>query len=145
MIERYLLDTNVVSELTRLSPSPSVLAFFRINPVERFYISDVTLAEIRFGLSLMENASRRDWMLVRVEDQIRPLFKTRVVSANEEAWLIWKRLERQGRKTGFTFPQPDLMIAALAIQHDLIVATRDVVPFERAGVSFFNPWTIPAE
>jgi toxin FitB len=49
-------------------------------------------------------------------------------------------MEQSGRKRRYTFPQPDLVIAALAEEHDLTVLTRDTLPFQEAQVAFLNPW-----
>ena len=57
----WLLDTNVLSELRRLKPEPNVLAFIAGHPLDRLYISAVTLAELRFGIELKsEGSSRRE-------------------------------------------------------------------------------------
>ena len=52
----------------------------------------------------------------------------------------WRLLVEEGRKSGHTFSQPDLIIAATAAHHGLTVVTRDTADFERAGVPLLNPW-----
>lgn len=54
--------------------------------------------------------------------------------------LKWRLLLEEGRKTGHTFSQPDLIIAATAIHHGLTVVTRDRSEYDKARVSVFNPW-----
>ena len=53
----------------------------------------------------------------------------------------WRLLVEEGRKAGHTFSQPDLIIAATALQHGLTVVSRDIAQYARAGVPVFNPWT----
>ena len=69
-----LLDTNVLSELRRPNPEPEVVAFVAVQPLDQLYISVVTLAEIRFGIELGPEPSRRvalnDWLA----QNVRPCF-----------------------------------------------------------------------
>jgi toxin FitB len=136
----YLLDTNVLSELMRQHPNAAVMAFMAIVGLDRLFTSDVTYGELAFGASLLGDIARKQAILDDVNERIRPLFAGRVLSADEDTWLIWKRMERDGRRRRYTFPQPDLVIAALAEQHGFAVVTRDVEPFREAGVMVRNPW-----
>ena len=141
----WLLDTNILSELRRQKPEPKVLAFVAAKPLDLLYISAVTFAEIRFGFELVADANRRaelnDWLAHKV----RPMFEQRVLAVNEDVMFKWRLLVEEGRKTGHTFSQPDLIIAATALQHGLTVVSRDTGDYERARVSAINPWqdTVP--
>ena len=136
----WLLDTNVLSELRRPKPEAKVVAFVTANPLDLLYVSAVTLAEIRFGIELVSDATRRaelnDWLTHKV----RPMFEQRVLAVTEDVMFKWRLLIEDGRKAGHTFSQPDLIIAATALDHGLTVVTRDTSDFERAGVPVLNPW-----
>jgi predicted nucleic acid-binding protein len=136
----WLLDTNVLSELRRPRPERKVVGFITGCVLEQLHISVVTLAEIRFGIELVNEANRRaelnDWLTQKV----RPMFEGRVLQITEEILLKWRLLVEEGRKTGHTFSQPDLMIAATAIHHGLTVVTRDRSEFDKARVPVLNPW-----
>ena len=136
----WLLDTNILSELRRPRPEPKVVAFVRAQPLGLLHISVVTLAEIRFGIELVNDAGRRreltDWLTHRV----RPMFERRVLPVDEDVMFRWRLLVEEGRKAGHTFSQPDLIIAATALQHGLVVVTRDTSEFEHARAPFLNPW-----
>ena len=71
----WLLDTNVLSELRRPKPEPKVVAFVTAQPLDRLYVSTVTLAEIRFGIELVGDATKRaelgDWLA----HKLRPMFE----------------------------------------------------------------------
>ncbi len=99
-----------------------------------------SLAEIRFGIELVTDAARRaeltDWLTLRV----RPMFEQRVLPVTEDVMLKWRLLVEEGRKSGHTFSQPDLIIAATALQHGLTVVTRDTAEFAKARVAVLNPW-----
>lgn len=136
----WLLDTNVLSELRRPKPQRKVVAFVSAQPLDLLYVSVVTLAELRFGIEQVGDASRRadlnDWLTHRV----RPMFDQRVLEVSEDVMLKWRLLAEQGRKARHTFSQPDLLIAATALHHGLTVVTRDTSEFKRAGASVSNPW-----
>ena len=68
------------------------------------------------------------------------MFDGRVLEITEDIMLKWRLLVEEGRKTGHTFSQPDLMIAATAIHHGLTVVTRDRSDYDRARVPVTNPW-----
>ena len=136
----WLLDTNILSELRRPKPEPRVLAFIADLPLDQVFISVVALAEIRFGIELVSDAARRadlnDWLA----NIIRPMFDQRVLPITEDIMVIWRLLVEEGRKTGHTFSQPDLIIAATAAHHGLTVVTRDRSQFDKARVAVVNPW-----
>jgi toxin FitB len=136
----WLLDTNVISELRRPRPEQKVLDFIAAQPIERLYISVVSFAEIRFGIELITDAARRaelhDWLTLRV----RPMFQQRALAISEEVMLKWRLLVEEGRKIRHTFSQPHLIIAATALQHDLVIVTRNESDYRLAKVSVLNPW-----
>jgi predicted nucleic acid-binding protein len=68
------------------------------------------------------------------------MFEQRVLPVTEDIMFRWRVLLEEGRKTGHTFSQPDLIIAATALHHGLTVATRDRSDFDKAGVPVLNPW-----
>jgi hypothetical protein len=139
-VSGWLLDTNVLSELRRPRPNAKVAAFVAAQPLDRLYVSVVTFAEIRFGIELIADPSRRgelhEWLTLKV----RPLFTQRTLPVSEDVMLKWRLLVEEGRKTRYTFSQPDLIIAATALLHGLTVVTRDTGDFEKARTPVINPW-----
>ncbi len=142
----WLLDTNVLSELRRPKPDRKVVAFIAAQLIELLYASAVTLAEIRFGIEVVTDATKRaelnDWLA----HKLRPMFEQRVLPVTEEIMFKWRLLVEDGRKAGYTFSQPDLIIAATALHHGLTVVTRNVSDYERVRAAVFNPWvdSLPA-
>ena len=136
----WLLDTNILSELRRPKPEPKVHTFIATQPLERLYVSTVTLAEMRFGTESAGDPARRAALYDWLAQKIRPMFEGRVLQVSEDVMLRWRLLVEQGRKVGHTFSQPDLIIAATAIHHDLTVVTRDRADYDRTGVRVINPW-----
>lgn len=137
----FLLDTNVLSELRKPRPDPSVAGVVSAQPEEFLFVSDVTFAEIRFGIEQAPDAERRavvsDWLA----HTLRPLFAGRALPLTEDVILRWRMLLEVGRRRGHNFGQLDLFIAATAAVANLIVVSRDETHFVAAGVPILNPWT----
>jgi predicted nucleic acid-binding protein len=139
----WLLDTNILSELRRPKPERKVLAFIAVQPLDLLYISSATLAEIRFGIERLGDASRRAGLNDWLTHKMRPMFAGRVLEITEDIMFKWRLLVEDGRKAGHTFSQPDLIIAATALNHGLTVVSRDVSDYQKAHVPVFNPWLQP--
>ncbi|NVO17672.1 MAG: type II toxin-antitoxin system VapC family toxin [Rhodoplanes sp.] len=137
----WLLDTSVVSELRKPKPEPTVVAFVEAQPAETLFLSDVTVAEIRYGIGLIDDADRRAGLEAWVDRTLRPLFAGRTLAVTEDVVLCWKTMAMAGQKRGHTFGQPDLFVAAIAALEGLVVVTRDTRHFVAAGVPVFDPWT----
>ena len=136
----WLLDTNVISELRRPRPNARVRAFVAGQPLEALFVSAVTFAEVRFGIETVGDPIRRaelhDWLM----HKLRPMFDQRVLEVSEDVMFKWRLLVEDGRKAGHTFSQPDLIIAATALHHGLVVVTRDTGDYMLARVRVLNPW-----
>ncbi|HEX4153215.1 MAG TPA: type II toxin-antitoxin system VapC family toxin [Steroidobacteraceae bacterium] len=139
----WLLDTNIVSELRRPRQEPKVVAFVRVLPLETLFISVVTLAEIRVGIELLPDATRRAQLNDWLAHKVRPMFEQRVLEISEEIMFKWRLLVEDGRKVGYTFSQPDLIIAATGQHHGLTIVTRDTADYLKARADVFNPWLDP--
>jgi toxin FitB len=137
----WLLDTNILSEIRRLRPEPKVIAFIASNPLDELYVSTVTFAELRFGIELLSQGStQRDDLIQWLTHTIPPMFNDRVLPVTEDVMFRWRVLMEEGRKTGHTFSQPDLIIAATGLQNGLTVVTRDRSDFDKARVPVLDPW-----
>ena len=136
----WLLDTNIISELRKTNCHPAVKAWSEQQVPQSFYLSTITLAEIRFGIEQAPKARFRQELREWIDQELRPWFSDRLLEVSEEVILVWRRMVEKGRKQQHTFSQPDLFIAAIASVHDLCVATRNVSDFEKANVPVFNPF-----
>jgi predicted nucleic acid-binding protein len=136
-----LIDTNVLSELRRSRPDAHVKTFIGQQPGELLFIAEVTLGEIRYGIEQIADPGRRGDLRLWLEHTVRPLFAGRVLPITEDVIVRWKSMVVEGQRTGHTFGQPDLFIAAIAALEALVVVSRDTAEFTAARVPAFNPWT----
>lgn len=136
----WLLDTNVLSELRRPKPEAQVVRFVAGQPLHLLHISVVTFAEIRYGIELLKDEGRRMELHEWLDHHLRPMFEDRVLEITEDVMLKWRLLMEEGRKSGHTYSQPDLIIAATALHHGLTIVSRDTTEYEMANVPTLNPW-----
>jgi predicted nucleic acid-binding protein len=136
----WLRNTNVLSELRRPNPDRKVVAFVSGARARQLHVSAVTLAEIRFGIEMAPDPSDRMLLGQWLERVVRPMFADRILDVTEDIMLRWRLLVHEGRKIGHTFSQPDLIIAATAVQHGLTLVTRNRRDFDKTGVGLLNPW-----
>lgn len=136
----WLLDTNVISELRKKNCHPAVKAWADRQSPTSFYLSTITMAEIRFGIEKVEDEAFRQELNQWLDQVLRPWFGDRLLGVDEDVILQWRWLLEKGRKRNYTFSQPDLFIAAIAVVHELCVVTRNVGDFEKSGVPVFNPF-----
>lgn len=137
---KLLLDTNILSELRRKRADRKVVAFVSAQPLDNLYVSEVTFAEIRFGIELVPDIHKRAGLADWLHLQLRPMFANRVLPVSEDIMFKWRLLVEEGRRIGHTFSQPDLIIAATALHHGLAVASRDTAGYAKTGVVLINPW-----
>lgn len=136
----YLLDTNVVSELRRPRPHPSVVSWISAIDAADLYLSAMTLGEIQAGIELTreQDAARAAeldaWLeLVSASYSVLPM--------DAAAFRQWARLMHRKSDTLYE----DAMIAATAMVHRLTVVTRNVADFHSFGVEVLNPFEQPTE
>jgi predicted nucleic acid-binding protein len=135
-----LIDTNVVSETMRAAPDAAVVEWLDRQAVDTLYFSTISLAELLYGVALLPTGHRKVELAAALSKQVELLFQERmlffdVAAANAYATLM-SEASRSGRAVGVV----DGQIAAIALTHRLVVATRDTAPFEVAGLRIVNPW-----
>ena len=139
MVNGWLLDTNVVSELRKTRPNRRVKAWSDAQSADSFFLSSVTLAEIRFGIECQADPILREELEAWLVHRLRPWFAGRILPVDEEVILQWRRMVARGREKAVTFSQPDLFITAQV--HSLTLCTRNEKDFRKTNVQVFNPWS----
>lgn len=135
-----ILDTNVISEPQRKVPEHRVVRWLDEQPLETLFVSTVTVAELRFGVGSLPAGKRRDYLSENLENRIIPAFTGRVLPFDMAATAAYAELMIRARTAGLAIGVADGYIAAIAAANKMIIATRDVGPFEAAGLRVINPW-----
>ena len=141
---RYLLDTNILSNLVKPQPSASLMEWMAAQPDEDLFISALTVAEIRRGILEKPRGRKRDALEAWFAGPEGPpaLFAGRVLAFDDQAALIWARLMAEGKAAGRPRSALDMIIAAVAGANDCVVVTDNERDF--AGLQIFNPMSAPA-
>jgi toxin FitB len=139
-LKGFLLDTNVLSALRRPAENRRLVEFIAVQPTAYLHVSEVTLAELRFGIEQLTDPGRRADFQVWLDRIVRPMFEDRVHAVTEEVLLRWLLIQRNGRMAGHVFAQQDALIAAVAANQQLVVVSRDETHFVKAGVPTLDPW-----
>jgi toxin FitB len=138
-VSRSLLDTNIISNVTKPSPSETLIAWMAQQSDSDLFISSLTVAEIRRGI-LEEPPGRKRRELERWfagTEGTQSLFAGRVLPFDEKAGLVWARLMADGKARGRPRSPLDMIVAAVAEANDCIVVTENEKDF--AGLKFVNP------
>jgi len=138
-VTRYLLDTNIISNVTKPVPAAALTAWMAAQADEDLFIASLTVAEIRRGL-LEKPAGKKRRELERWftgPEGPQALFADRVLPFDEKAALIWARLMAEGTAAGRPRSALDMIIAATAEANDCVVATDNERDF--SGVKVVNP------
>lgn len=138
---RLLLDTNVLSEVTKPRPDIRVLEWLDGLDEDRAFISVVSIAEIRRGVALMDNGRKRDALAEWLAQDLPQRFERRVIPVDEPVALAWGDLMGAAKRSGRGMSSMDGLIAATAIARQLTLATRNIKDFEGLGIELFDPWT----
>jgi predicted nucleic acid-binding protein len=128
-----LVDTNVLTELARPRPDPSVVEW--VGGLATVLLSAVTIEEIFFGLSARPSPRVQRWFEDFIDSACRVLDVTTPIARH--AGVLRGQLRKRGRPR----TQADMLIAATAALHGLTLATRNERDFEDCGISVVNPFT----
>ncbi len=136
---RYLLDTNIIRNIAKRTPSESLLAWMAVQTDEDLFIASLTVAETRRGILEKPAGRRRDELEAWFSGPEGPqmLFAGRVLPFDEKAGLVWARLMADGKAKGRPRSALDTIIAAVAAANDCVVVTDNEKDF--TGVEIVNP------
>ena len=137
-----VLDTNVVSELMRPSPSPTVMQWVAAHDAAHLLVTAVGEAELRAGVAAMPPGRRRDGIAPAVEAMLTEDFAGRILAFDSQAERSHAAIVAARPRSGHPLAQFDGQIAAIARSRRMAVATRNTRDFEDTGVDLIDPWSI---
>jgi len=136
----FLLDTNVFSELGKKRPNSALLSWISDLDDSSIFCSVVTVGELRRGIELQIGDPRRRARHERDLVALQTRYADRILPIDQAVAERWGRMMAAARRSLGPLPATDCYIAATAAHHSLVVATRNVSHFQRAGVSVVNPF-----
>jgi toxin FitB len=139
----HLLDTCVISELSKLPPDARVVDWVRRQEEAGMFLSAVTIGEIRAGIEALAVGKRRDTLSTWLQRDVLERFRGRIIGLDVSVMLRWGVLVGSRREGHRTLPLVDSLIAACALHRGLALATRNERDFAGLGIEVVNPWLGP--
>lgn len=136
-----ILDTNVLSALMLKEPDADVVSWLDAMQPESIWTYSITVFEIRFGLDIMNDGSKKNRLQDAFKSVLREEFSGRVLDFDKPAAEAAVLLFADKRKRGQTIEVRDAMICGIARARHASVATRNVKHFETTDIIIINPWS----
>ncbi len=137
---RYLLDTNVLSELVNRRPEPQVVAWINDRSPVDLFASVLTIGEITKGIASMAGSHRRDELHAWATQDLSRMFVGRLLPVDETIAREWGSIAAEGKATGRPIPVIDGLLLATTSVHGLVFVTRNERDCVERGVPVVNPW-----
>ncbi len=137
---KYLLDTCVISELIAKQPNPGVLEWIDTIDEDGIYLSVITVGEIIKGIEKLPNSKRRQELKDWLENELLIRFQDNLIELDVNILIQWGKLNARLESSEKRLPVLDTFIAATALEHDLILVTRNETDFKGTGIEILNPW-----
>lgn len=138
----YLLDTNVVSEFTKVRPEPKVISWFQATSEDLLYLSVLTIGEIRKGIDSLPRSNKRALLESWLANDLVLRFAGRILEVNLYIAERWGMISAQAKIAGTPLAMIDGLMAATALHHNLTLVTRNTKDVRMAGINVLNPWKL---
>ena len=135
-----LLDTNVVSEMMRPFPAPTVETWIEGQAPEQLYFSAVGEAELHYGAAILPPGRRKDRLASDIENVLHAAFQNRILPFDSDAARAYADIAATLRMVGRPVSMADGQIAAIARARGMAVATRNLRHFASMGIDLIDPW-----
>jgi toxin FitB len=137
-----VLDTNVISELTRQSPAPRVISWLDALAAAEIATTAITAAELLYGVARMPDERRKTELAAAVQGLLSDDFQGRVLSFDEPAAHRYADIVTSRERLGRPIGVADAQIAAICRTIDATLATRNTDDFQETGIELINPWKL---
>ncbi len=137
---KYLLDTNVISELVAKHPNPHVIQWVDSLDMDSIYLSVITIGELRRGIEKLSDSKRKETLRDWLNDDLLIRFSGRILVLDVAVMLTWGELTGRLERIGKPLSAIDSLIAALALHHNCTLLRRDEDDFKETGITIVNPW-----
>lgn len=142
---KYLLDTNIVSELIKKQPDPNVVQWIDEQDATRMYLTVITIGEIRKGVEKLPPSSRKAKIFAWLSSDLLLRFDGRILPVTTKVMLRWGELTGQLEMKGTVLSAIDSLIAAVALHGQCTLVTRNTDDFRGTGIPLLNPWQTEIE
>ncbi len=139
---KYLLDTNIISELISKQPNENVLSFLEKKDEDSIFLSVITIGEIKSGIEKLQDHNKKTTLLIWLHDDLLKRFSGRIVDIDVEIMLEWGKLNQKLKCIGKPMPIMDSLIASTSSIKNFILVTRNEKDFQNIEVNIINPFLV---
>jgi len=136
-----ILDTNVISEPLKPRPDAAVLQWLDRQSPATLYVTTISQAELLAGVAALPAGKRRTELRKVVEKELASLFPNRILPFGERSAEAYAQVVTTANGAGNPIDFADAAIGAIAMEHNFILATRNVGDFKGTSVKLLNPWS----
>lgn len=136
----YLVDTCVISELIKSSPSKSVIDWINCIDESNLYLSVITLGEIQKGVVKLPDGHKKIKLQNWIDNDLSYRFKGRIISIDLSISIMWGIILSKAEKIGKKLPAIDTLISATAIDKNMILVTRNTKDMIESGAKILDPF-----
>ena len=137
---KYLLDTNIISELISKSPNEKVLKFVNDLNVDDVFLSVITIGEIKSGIENVQSDAKKELLSQWLHNDLLYKFENRIISIDIEIMLTWGDINYKLKMQGRPLPIMDSIIGATCLSKKLILITRNEKDFQNLAIKIINPF-----
>lgn len=137
-----VLDTNVISETMRRRPDETVVAWLDSQPPNDLYLCAPVLAELHYGIALLENSERKTVLMDRCQEMVSHVFEGRILTFDATAAEAYGTLVAGRETSGAPISVMDALIASIVRSNHATLATRNVGDFREIGLTLVNPFSL---
>jgi len=137
---KYLLDTNVISEMQKSNCNPGLISFIGAIQQQDIFLSVISVGEICYGVEKLPPGKKKHELSLWLYYELPQWFNGRIIPLETEVMIEWGRLRAGPQRT---IPVVDSLIASAAITHHMALVTRNVKDFtDIPGLNLINPWEL---
>jgi predicted nucleic acid-binding protein len=137
---KYILDTNVISELISKAPNKNVISFMNTIDESSIYLSVVTIGEINFGIHKLKSSTRKEKLLLWLNNDLLTRFENKIISLDTQTMLTWGKINNELKLLGNPMPIMDSLIAVTCIAKNMTLITRNEKDFVNLKLNVINPF-----
>jgi len=137
---KYMLDTNIISELVKPEPNENVISFIRNCNEMNLYLSVVTIGEIKYGIEKSQNGQKKESLHRWLYEDLLKRFESKIIDIDLETMLTWAKNTQKLHSIGKPMPIMDLLIASSCMNKNFILLTRNEKDFANLDIEIINPF-----
>lgn len=137
---KYLLDTCVISEITKREPNRNVISWLQAQDEANLFLSILTFGEIQKGIQKSTDQNRKKKLKMWLEEDLKKRFENRIIPIDLKIVTNWGSIQGSAELIGKPMAAIDSLIAVSGLTYNCIVATRNISDMEQSTAELFNPW-----